>query len=294
MNSTAIDGRRMLFVCGVHRSGTTPFTRLLGTDERISVFSETGVIEDEGQFLQNVYAVDQEFGGVGIFALHPESHWTEETQFGQRERERILAGWTPHWDLKCEVLVEKTPANLVHMRYLQRIFPEAAFLVITRHPVAACMAVSKWTGAYMTTLMQNWITAHEIAAKDSERLARIEFIRYEDVSGNFDCVLKKIEKLVGFVPNVAASGWKPGLNDKYFARFLRGDYLLRGSRWKRSLKRAKHLFEVANIRRTYESKIRPFGYTYNLTGGGRGLLAMADGLGGSSFARACGGYVERT
>ena len=46
---------RLVFVGGLHRSGTTPLTRCLAAHAQISGFAHTGVEEDEGQHLQTVH-----------------------------------------------------------------------------------------------------------------------------------------------------------------------------------------------------------------------------------------------
>ena len=62
------DGGRFVFVGGLHRSGTTPLARVLGAHPEISGLSGTGVSEDEGQHLQDVYPRIRAHGGMGRFA----------------------------------------------------------------------------------------------------------------------------------------------------------------------------------------------------------------------------------
>jgi len=54
---------RLVFVGGLHRSGTTPLTRCLAAHSQISGFEGTGVEEDEGQHLQTVYPPARAHGG---------------------------------------------------------------------------------------------------------------------------------------------------------------------------------------------------------------------------------------
>ncbi len=53
------------------------------------------------------------------------------------ERDALLSAWSPYWDLGREVLLEKTPSNLLKMRYLQALFPTAHFIILERQPRAA-------------------------------------------------------------------------------------------------------------------------------------------------------------
>ena len=61
-------GHLLVFVGGLHRSGTTPLARALSAHPDISGFSNTGVPEDEGQHLQDVYPPAYVLGGPGRFA----------------------------------------------------------------------------------------------------------------------------------------------------------------------------------------------------------------------------------
>ena len=52
---TDLDPARLVFVGGLHRSGTTPFAKVLGEHPEVSGLVNTGVRKDEGQHLQPVY-----------------------------------------------------------------------------------------------------------------------------------------------------------------------------------------------------------------------------------------------
>lgn len=65
---------KLLFIGGLHRSGTTPLVRMLGTSPNVSIFRNTGAIEDEGQFLQTVFPCDGLLGGPGRFAFNNGAH----------------------------------------------------------------------------------------------------------------------------------------------------------------------------------------------------------------------------
>ena len=114
---------RLVFVGGLHRSGTTPLTRCLAAHAQISGFAHTGVEEDEGQHLQNVYPPARARRPRPVRAPPGRplpSMLTPDTAT------RLLDRWRPHWDLARPVLVEKSPPNLLMTRFLQGAFADAA------------------------------------------------------------------------------------------------------------------------------------------------------------------------
>src|SRR5690606_41973960 len=65
-------------------------------------------------------------------SFHPQAHLTEEdAQRVPDAGERLWRSWSPYWDLDRTVLVEKSPPNLMKMRYFQEIFPRSRFVVVT-------------------------------------------------------------------------------------------------------------------------------------------------------------------
>ena len=77
MRNHVTDGRKYVFVCGLHRSGTTVLGRNIATLEGCTGFTNWFRPDDEGQLLQDVYPIDTELGGAGRFGFDPRAHLTE-------------------------------------------------------------------------------------------------------------------------------------------------------------------------------------------------------------------------
>ena len=234
-----------VFLGGLHRSGTTLLARHLTAHPEVSGFGETGVPADEGQHLQTVYPPARAFGGPGRFAFRSESHLTEDSPLASPEaRERLLAEWSPHWDLSRGVLVEKSPPNLVRFRFLQSLFPEARFIGVLRHPVAVAYATRKWSKTSVRSLLRHWVTAHETFGADRAHLDSLLVVRYEDLVDEPDSTLARVFKFLDLETVPIPHDLDRASNERYLKEW-------------RELSRLRRALAARGL----EKRVRPFGYT---------------------------------
>jgi hypothetical protein len=160
----AASPHRIVFVGGVHKSGTTLLGDALASHPLASGLSDTGAPRDEGQHVQTVIPPAKAVGGPGRFGFAAAARLDETSPRATPESaRRMMAEWGPHWDLTRPILVEKSPPNLIRMRFLQALFPEAAFVTVLRHPVAVAYATAKWRRREsLRTLIRHWVVAHEL------------------------------------------------------------------------------------------------------------------------------------
>lgn len=278
------------FVGGLHRSGTTPLARAISNHPSVSGFANTGVIEDEGQFLQSVYPIDDAFGGVGTFGFHPAARMTEASPLVARAKDELFPAWSPYWRLEQPVLLEKSPANLIRARFLQAVFPNSSFIFVMRHPVAAVMATLKWRrNVPLHRMIRHWIVCHEMMLEDLPHLRRWMVLRYGDLCRDPAGTCAHVERFLGLGPGIDASRFQTGLNASYFEQWRHGDVVLwrAPDHWKTHLRRWRNLAEVAYIEARYESTIRRFGFSFadelettpfDLSAAGIDGLAVASGV----------------
>src|SRR5438105_15342862 len=101
---------QLVFVVGLHRSGTSILARCLAAHPEISGLSNTGVPQDEGQHLQTVFPTAKQLGGFGGLGFNPPARLTGASGLATEEsRRRLFDAWSPYWDLSKPVLLEKSP-----------------------------------------------------------------------------------------------------------------------------------------------------------------------------------------
>ncbi|MCP5108396.1 MAG: sulfotransferase, partial [bacterium] len=198
--------KKFVFIAGLHRSGTTVLADCLDENPLVSGFADTGVPKDEGQFLQSVFPPAREYGGPGKFGFRKEMHLTEKNPLvNEKNGEKILNQWSRYWDMSKPYLLEKSPPNLLKTRFLQALFPGAYFIVITRHPVATSYATRKWSKTTIDSLLEHWITCHNIFERDKVHLKHLYVLKYEDFVNDPDAFLKEIYDFLGIPADAAAS-----------------------------------------------------------------------------------------
>jgi hypothetical protein len=209
----------------------------------------TGVYEDEGQHLQPVYPVAMAHGGPGQFALDPAARLTEDSELvTQDAAQRLLEAWMPYWDSSKPVLLEKSPPNLIRMRFLRALFPSARFIMVVRHPIAVAFATRKWSRTSVDSLLRNWITAHERLVEDSLQVGNAAVVRYEDLLGDPQSQLDRLFAFLSVPPHAGRWDVQPGLNEAYLSRFTSPRWP-----WRRR--------EYARVAAAYEGQVVPFGYS---------------------------------
>ena len=243
--------RRIVFIGGLHRSGTSLLHRAVGAHPSISFFKDTGAKEDEGQLLQSVYPPASRYGGPGRFGFHPDAYMDESHALATAANaERLLAEWSRYWNMEAPLLVEKSPPNLIHTRFLQALFPNCFFIILLRHPVAVACATEKWAPREgLGRLLEHWVICHEAFEADRPHLRRVTTVRYEDLVSSPGVVLERLWDFLELEPIPVEEPVRTGINDKYFRQWLR---------------RRRGLFSRWSIRRAVdrlESRVQPFGYS---------------------------------
>jgi sulfotransferase family protein len=249
MANNSHESHRFLFIAGLHRSGTSILFRCLREHPQISGFRNTGVPEDEGQHLQKVYLPASAYGGPGKFGFQSEAALTEASPLVSDEaRRQLFASWSKYWDLAKPVLLEKSPPNLIRMRFLQALFPESYFVVLLRDPIAVCFATQKWSNTSIESLIEHWVICHERFEQDKPYLKRLLILRYEDFVKAPQTILETIHRFVGVTKYPNTLRVRADIHQKYTEM------------WRQFQVSDSGIQETRQIKHRYTTRAGVFGY----------------------------------
>jgi len=179
-----------IFVVGSMRSGSTLLRLILDSHPAIAIGSETG-------FMAGLRAAKDipswKFGRGWYQRLG----WSER-EFDERLREfysglfeRYAAQQgKPRWG-------EKTPFHTEHIAEMARIFPDAVFVGIVRHPGAVATSLRKFHYGFAEALGYWAATNTTLVRAGSELGARFALCRYEDLVVQGEPVLRELLAWLG-------------------------------------------------------------------------------------------------
>jgi len=197
----------------------------------------------------------EEFGGPGRFARNPRSAMTEDSSLASPAAARMIAdSWSPYWDLSKSVVVEKSPPNLVRMRYLQSLFPHSSFVMILRHPVVVTLSTKKWAPRHSyRSVFENWFAAHDTMRRDASSIERLHVVKYEDLVVRPDETLAAVAEFLGLSGAIPAEHVQAGRSSSYERTW---------AQWQRS-RRPLVAWRYGDLVRRYGPRALEYGYCFD-------------------------------
>jgi len=197
---------KMLFIIGSPRSGTTMLERILSSHSMIQGGPEPHLLTP----LAHLGFWDKVDKAPYDHVLAAESQRLFVDQLPNKEQD--------YWDAcraYCDVLygrylsasgkeicLDKTPAYALILPFMMRVFPDAKYLILTRHPLAtfSSFANSFFDGDYQTAqnynpLLNRYVPA--IAAFLCQTEVPFLHVRYEDLVKNPESWMEKVYAYIG-------------------------------------------------------------------------------------------------
>jgi len=247
---------RLIFVCGLHRSGTSVLFRSLRDHPQVSGFQGTNSPEDEGMHLQTVYPPSGYYGGAGEFGFHPQAHLTETSALiTDANREKLFQEWSKYWDLSKPYLLEKSPPNVIRTRFLQAMFPQSYHIVLVRHPLAVTYATWAWYRSYKThtrrfaRILEHWLVCHELFLEDRQHLNNVKLLKYEQFVADPGNWMNQINSFLNLENHTTTQKILSNVNEKYF------------DKWRNDLKGWFSAISSRPLIDRFEQRFNKFGYS---------------------------------
>ena len=140
-----IGGRRIVFLIGAPRSGTTWLQLMLGSSEAVATVNETHLFSGyTGSLFRGWMLFKDARRKIGLSAL-----MSEDEYFGLVRLFCVgVLGSILARKPCASVILEKTPAHAEHWREILKVFPNACFLHLVRDPraVVASLQAAKTDG----------------------------------------------------------------------------------------------------------------------------------------------------
>lgn len=198
-----------IFIVGAMGSGTTLLRLMLDSHEHIAIAQETG-------FMRAVTAQRQipfwKFGGEWIGRLG----WTDD-EF-REELRRFYDGIFMRFakDQGKQRWGDKTPYHTWHMPRAARIFPDAQFIAIVRHPGAVSSSLHDRFNYTWPQAVNHWVRSNmELLHRGKQLGDRVAVCRYEDLVLDPEPTMREVLDWLG-------EPWSPRVLEHHVVHSERG------------------------------------------------------------------------
>jgi len=195
-------GKKLVFIVGAPRSGTTWLEVLLSRSDSVIGVFETDWFSAYARSFFEVW--EKHHRENHSFGLHRHLTDGEYFLFLRTLYGAILSRFAKRKP-SATIILEKTPAHAIYWRDILRVFPEAHFIHLVRDPravVASLEAASKsWAAKFgprtVSDACEIWIRHVEAASQISSATSKYIELRYRDLANEGANVLKTIFDWVG-------------------------------------------------------------------------------------------------
>lgn len=196
----------LVFVISPPRAGSTLLQRMMGAHSEIFTHPEPHLITPIAHL--GVYANVDKAPYDHINAAEAMKAFIEGLPRGEQDYLDALRAYTDTLygrmlsASESSYFLDKTPANALVLPFLQRLYPDAKYVVLTRHPLAVFSSYANsffdgdWTGAHaFNPILERYVPA--MAAFLRERPVPLLHVAYEDLVMEPAAQLERIFAFLG-------------------------------------------------------------------------------------------------
>ena len=169
-----LEDHRWIFLVGCNNSGTTLIHDVLAATGKFSFMPH------EGQRYTSVLQRAKKRGYQRVWSEYVGELQLEDCH-PTNGVPRLLFDWLGELASPLKpMILEKTTANAVRMRWLQRAFPGAAFIGIVRNGYAVVEGIKRKGGKSVARGARHWRQVNEMMLNDAKHVNKFLLVRYED------------------------------------------------------------------------------------------------------------------
>jgi len=196
----------LIFVISPPRAGSTMLQRMMGAHAEIFTHPEPHLISPIAHL--GVYANVDKAPYDHINAAEAMKAFIEDLPNGEQDYLDALRCYTDTLygrmlsTSRSSYFLDKTPANALVLPFLQRLYPDAKYVVLTRHPLAVFSSYANsffdgdWQAAYdFNPILERYVPA--MAAFIRERPVPLLHVVYEDLVMDPSSQLERIFAYLG-------------------------------------------------------------------------------------------------
>jgi len=182
---------RWVFLVGCNNSGTTL------VHDRLARTGNFSYLAHEGQRYTEVIRRAEKRGHERVWSEYMTDLELDET--GSIDRvPRLWFDWLREMPTPVKArILEKTTANAVRMRWLQRAFPDACFVGVVRNGYAVVEGIARKGVKDVGRGARHWRIVNERMLDDAAAIERFCLLRYEDLVSDPGHTLDRLLHFVG-------------------------------------------------------------------------------------------------
>lgn len=169
-----------VFIVGCNNSGTSLLQTILERTGEVSTFPV------EGQRYTTTLRRSDRKGFERVWTEYLDDLRLTEAS-DANIAPRLLHDWLGALQTPISrTILEKTPANAVRMRWLQRVFPNSYFIGLVRNGYAVTEGIMRKGKKDALRGSRHWRRVNELMLDDAQHLEHFFLLRYEDLVNNRD------------------------------------------------------------------------------------------------------------